>query len=242
MLVKRNTVSAALLGSSASTKNVMSVLINYLAFVRRHGVKCTAEEMAYRLINRWHDWRLGIRTIGRIQLSDIGINHQDSRDSMPIGYHAFLSILKRVPVDTTRTTFVDFGVGKGRAVCAAATFAFKRIIGVELSDVLVELARTNLNGMKQRKTKDVDIRQGDATQFEIPHDANLIYFFNPFAGETLSTVVANLRRSYQTSPRKIYIVYFNDDHFAKIVAGDTWLKKIYETGFYPGISCGVYET
>lgn len=220
----------------------VSRLCNGVTFLAQRGIGGFARELWYQSINRYHELRLGVDTAGRVELKNIGVRQQDARDCMPIGYGALFSALKRIPLRKADVTFIDFGVGKGRAICAAATFPFKQVVGVELSAALVEVARANINRMRGRRAQSVDIRQGDAVQFDLPREANLIYFFNPFAGQTLSKVVNNIDRSYREFPRKIYIIFFNNDHFDKAVANMGWIKKVNQKNFYPRISCGLYET
>jgi len=229
-------------GSERSVSRVTSLPRKLAAFIRNHGPRAAVQETVHRAVNWWHERRLGVDTMGRFELADIGIVRDDLRDSMPIGYHAFLSVLKRIPLEPSRTTFMDYGVGKGRAVCAAATFPFRRIVGIELSRALSAHAQANLDRMKHRKVRDIDVQLGDATTFGVPDDVNLIYFFNPFAGDTLRRVVDNIYRSWCKSPRKIHFIYFNNDHFDDAVADRAWIRKIDQRGFYPRISCGVYET
>lgn len=217
-------------------------LRNGLTLLARQGIAGFAHELWYQCVNRYYDTRLGIDTAGRVELKNIGVRRQDARDCMPIGYAALLSTLKRIPLPTAEVTFLDFGVGKGRAVCSAATFPFKRVIGIELSQSLVEVAKTNVSRMRNRRAQEVDIRQGDAVEFEVPRESNLIYFFNPFAGQTLSKVVSNIEASYREFPRKMYVIFFNNDHFDKVIAGKAWIEKLHQTTFYPCISCGLYKT
>ncbi|GEM_PF-3909931 len=212
------------------------------AFVANHGIGGFSRELCHRCVNLYYERRLGVATAGRVKLTDIGVSRSDARDSMPIGYGAFFSIFKRIPLPKPDVVFLDFGVGKGRAVCAAATFPLKQIVGVELSEALAEVALFNIERMRHRKTMRIDIRRGDATELRLSRDVNLVYFFNPFAGDTLVKVVENIHRSHQEFPRKIYVIFFNNDHFDKVVRGEQWIKKIYQKTFYPRIACGVYET
>jgi predicted RNA methylase len=151
-------------------------------------------------------------------------------------------MLRRVPVDKSRSTFLDFGAGKGRAVCAAATFPFQRIIGVEISETLLTSAQSNLARMRHRKTQHVELIHADAAAFDVPGEVNLIHIFNPFVGTTLQRVIRNIHASNQEHPRKIYIIYFNNDHFDRMLEGQHWIRKSCQTQFYPSISCGLYET
>jgi hypothetical protein len=211
-------------------------------FAKNHGIRRFARELHYRTVEHCHERRLGVETARRVRLSDIGASNPDSRDSMPIGYAAFYSTLQSVPLPTSRIVFLDYGVGTGRAICAAATFPLDRIIGIDISETLVNSALENLNRMRHRQVTRVELRTIDAAEYKVPSDVNLIYFFNPFAGETLRRVVANICDSCHEHPRKIYIMYFNNDHFDRVVVDQPWLSKLSQTQFYPNISCGLYET
>src|SRR5690606_37629429 len=45
-------------------------------------------------------------------------------------------------------TFVDMGSGKGRALLVASEFAFKKIVGIEISDELHRIAERNVELFK----------------------------------------------------------------------------------------------
>ncbi|MBU0701370.1 class I SAM-dependent methyltransferase [bacterium] len=220
----------------------MSKFYNTVMFLMRFGIKQFVQELLYRYNNWYYDRWLNVNTAHMIKKSALGINKTDSIDYVPIGYRAIYSMLKKIPIDKSHCTFLDYGSGKGRAVVVAAIFSFKRIIGVEISDKLVAIAQTNIANMKHRKTIQIEIIQSDATEFIVSRDVNIIYFFNPFIRETLQKVVDNIYFSYKEYPRKIYILFFNDDHFEKIIKNQDWIKKTYQTRFYPNYSYGLYET
>jgi len=228
--------------SGTSMNRILIKLRNSAAFIKAMGLKRFGREIYHRLVNDYYERRLRIQTANNILLSDIGLRKLDSRDYLPIGYSAFFSMLRRVPLVEINSTLLDFGAGQGRVVCAAATFPFQRIIGVEISEVLLASARSNLSRMRHRKAQHVELILGDAAAFRVPDDANVIHMFNPFVGVTLQRVVENIRVSIRASPRKVYIVFFNNDHFDSIVMGQPWIRKSYQTQFYPDISCGLYET
>lgn len=101
-------------------------------------------------------------------------------------------------------------------------FPLHRIVGVELSKALLDTAVANVQRMKHRKAHEVDLRLGDAAKFKLPDDVNVVYFFNPFAGDSYIRL---------STPRKIYVIYFNNDHFDKIVGGQLWIKKYVRRNF-----------
>ena len=221
---------------------VISTMRRSFNYVQHHGLRRFGREVLHRMVERWYEHGLGIDTMGTVPLSDIGIARSDRRDSTPMSYAALFSMFRKIEGDKSDMTFLDYGTGKGRALCAAATFPFKRIMGVELSSQLARLAQLNLERMCGRKVADVDIQCQDATEFDVPDDVDVIYFFNPFTGDSLQQVVDKMYASFKRMPRAIFVLYFNNDHFDRIVAHARWIKKIHQTQFYPEISCGLYQT
>jgi SAM-dependent methyltransferase len=114
-------------------------------------------------------------------------------------------------------TFVDFGSGKGRALLLAAEFPFKKIIGVEFSPTLNSIANKNIE-LYVKKTgpvcKDIQSICQDACAFPIPSGPCVFYYFNPFAPEIMSAVLANIVASLTKDARDIKLVFlkplFND--------------------------------
>src|SRR5262249_25004484 len=56
----------------------------------------------------------------------------------------FAQMMAAVPIDYGEFIFVDAGCGKGRALMLASFFNFKKIIGIEFSEQLVEIAKQNM--------------------------------------------------------------------------------------------------
>lgn len=221
---------------------VVSTMRRSSNYVKQHGLRRFGREVLHRMVEHWYEHGLGIDTMGTVPLSDIGIARSDRRNSTPVSYAALFAMLRKIDGDKSDMTFLDYGTGKGRALCVAATFPFKRIMGVELSPQLARLAQLNLERMCGRKVADVDIRCQDATELDVPDDVNLIYFFNPFTGDSLRQVVDKMHTSLKRAPRAMFVLYFNNDHFDRVVAHQRWIKKIQQTQFYPDTSCGLYQT
>ena len=124
----------------------------------------------------------------------------------PTGYAAIYTALAKIPLDKASSTLLDYGCGKGRAVIAAATRPFRRIIGIDISERLLAIAQKNLATMRHKRCEYVELLHMDATQYVVPREVNLIYFFHPFIGQVLETVVSNIYASYRQSPREMYYV------------------------------------
>ena len=52
----------------------------------------------------------------------------------------------------------------------------------------------------------------------------------------------NIYLSYKNSPRKIYIIFFNNGEFEKIIISQKWISKTHQSQPHPDISYGLYET
>lgn len=211
-------------------------------FLREFGAKRFVLELDYRFINNYHDRRLGIETSGMVRLAELGIDREDSVEYTPIGYSAIHHALKRIPISATNISFLDFGSGKGRVIAVAATHPYRKVLGVEISADLNNLARVNIGRMRHRKAEHVEIIQSDAADFVVPGDVNVIFLFNPFFGKTLKKVVDNVLASYTARPRLVYIIFFNKIHFEQIIkdAGHERIRPIHHMHFYPNYSCGIY--
>jgi hypothetical protein len=134
--------------------------------------------------------------------------HPDRVKYEPSGWRFLRRGLKRREV-TKDAVFVDFGSGKGRVVYeAAARYSFARVIGVEISERLNEVARSNIERNRKRlKCKDVELVTCDAAVYAIPDDMTFGYFYFPFAGDTFRVVVENIVASLERKPRRVRLIY-----------------------------------
>ncbi|MCX5417300.1 class I SAM-dependent methyltransferase [Streptomyces sp. NBC_00059] len=117
------------------------------------------------------------------------------------------AVISQVPVAHEEVTFIDFGSGKGRVLLVASEFPFKRIIGVELSTHLCDIATRNVTQFdsSSQRCKDIAIRHESAEEFEIPDDAGVFYFYEPFSPAVTERVLENIERSIRRAPRAAVI-------------------------------------
>lgn len=195
-----------------------------------------------RATSNYYERRLGVDTCGYFKPGDLEVTNAEFHAYDPMAYRAVYSMLGRIPLEKYESTFLDYGAGKGRAIVVAATLPFKRVIGIELSASLLVSAKNNVNKMRHKRASSVDLYQIDAVQYVVPKDVNIIYFYNPFKGQVLQDVVDNIYKSYKQYPRKIYILFFNNDHFEKVIANQNWIIRIYQKSFESMYTCGIYVT
>jgi SAM-dependent methyltransferase len=151
-------------------------------------------------------------------------------------YPHILWALQAIPFPPADVVFVDYGAGKGRALAAAATHPFQKVIGVEISETLACTARRNLASMKHKRAAHVEFHCCDAASFPVPDDANVFFFFNPFIGATLREVIHRIHQSWGSHQRDLFVIFFNHREFDQCVQSLDWLRKVHETAF-----CGLYR-
>jgi Histone methylation protein DOT1 len=154
--------------------------------------------------------RHGIETRGVIGLEQLGLAGPDRRQYMPAEWTMLPRILPRREVGP-EDVFIDFGSGLGRVVYQAALrYPIKRVIGVELSEELNEIARRNIERNHARlRCPDVRLVTADALDYEIPDDVTVAFFFNPFIGATFAGVIDRLLDTLDARPRRLRLIYRN---------------------------------
>lgn len=149
-------------------------------------------------------------------------------------------MLKNIDFCWHESTFIDFGCGKGAAILLATRYNFKRYIGVELSPLLVDECRRNVQKFIGNRVLDYKIVNCNAVDYVIEDDVNVFYFFNPFAPSVLKSVLDNMELSLNKRYRKIIILYCNGVDVSFML--DRGYKIVYSEDIDPitRYSCGNY--
>ncbi len=175
----------------------------------QHGVKRHYVFLRDQIIERL-ERREGIATMGTLHPEELGISSPYSVRYEPSGWLALRRILppRQVSVDDV---FIDYGSGMGRVVYQAATrYPFKRVIGVELSEQLNEIARANIERNRERlRCPDVTLVAADALDYDFPDDVTIVFFANPFKGPVFAGVLAKIEESLARNPRRLRVAYLN---------------------------------
>lgn len=150
--------------------------------------------LSYHLWLRWH--RLDHGHASHVAKSD-GQSYSNS------GGPDLDRVLKTLSIPP-ESVLLEYGVGKGIAVITFSKY-FEHIIGVDLSQVLIETARKNLAKVKVRNAT---LYCEDARTFVVGLDeVTHLYLFNSFSREVDACVIANLKASLQRRPRDITLIY-----------------------------------
>jgi SAM-dependent methyltransferase len=156
-----------------------------------------------RFIEQFHDWRLGIDTTEWHQ--QINPDRPEARGYGPTTYRDWRILRRHMIIDRTGC-FIDYGAGLGRATILAARLPFKRVIGVEFDQALVERGNANIASIKSRLRAPCSIVHADARNFVIPPDASVLFFCNPFAGSILTGVLGEIRKAANRGIRPVQII------------------------------------
>jgi SAM-dependent methyltransferase len=131
----------------------------------------------------------------------------------------FRAVLRQVDLDFGQTIFVDVGCGKGRVLLLASQQPFRKVIGVELSPMLVAAARDNLRRYRGRlRCRQIEVIQGDIRHFRWPSGPVVIYCFNPFRGALFADFLSTLLAARAHSAEPTWLIYSNPVEHDRIFA------------------------
>lgn len=190
--------------------------------LRRDGLRGTlaaSVDYCLHLRRRWvdssFDRRYGTDTQGIIDdMSELGVfteHRSNARGYEGVQIPVFRRILRELDLVPAEYVFVDFGSGKGRALMMAAEHGFARASGVEFSPVLHRIAQENAAAFARHHPGacPIELHCQDATEFSLPDENLLCFFYNPFDDKVMRRVVANITDSYSKRPRKVAVAYRN---------------------------------
>ncbi|WP_346433895.1 class I SAM-dependent methyltransferase [Nonomuraea composti] len=174
------------------------------------GLPVRLRPLRRRLARLMYDQRYGVNTADFADLADFGLDHPERVYYSPAHWGTLRRALPAGDV-SHRDVFLDLGAGKGRMVLeAAGRYPFRRVIGVELSPELTEVARANLARTRLRlRAREVEFVSSDVLDYDIPDDVSVVFLNNPFRGRTFAAAMERLLHSADRNPRPITLIYFN---------------------------------
>lgn len=174
-------------------------------------------------VDREFDQALGVSTGGITQLKKMRLagSSEDGLPHIASDPDEFRNAVDALNTDLSQFTFVDLGAGKGRALLLAARHGFRKIIGVEFSRELVEIAERNIRAAFSPASPAISIIEQDAAMYDLPADPIVLFMYNPFGPKTMEAVARRTRASLEKNPRPLRVLYLNPFHL------EGWI----ETGF-----------
>ncbi len=113
--------------------------------------------------------------------------------------------------DVRGATFLDLGCGKGRGLLVASEWPFARIIGIDISAALVDIARRNVAIVERQfpGRPPIELVVGDASRCALPPGDLVIYLYHPFDATLMAGVAAGIEAALAAEPRRLFVVYCN---------------------------------
>jgi hypothetical protein len=135
-------------------------------------------------------------------------------------------ILASIPLRPNMFAFVDMGSGKGRALLVASESPFAKIVGVELSHELHQIAEENIKRYRpsSQLCTAFFLHCMNAIEYTFGPEPLVLFLFNPFGMESVRSILASL---------EAFVVYVNprfessarSAHFLRMVRkGGAWWR------------------
>lgn len=197
-----------------------------LRYARTNGLRALAQLAAFRLTERWNEWRLRVHTAEFYEREVLGYRDRDLHEYTPAPYRALYYGLPELSSRAHGGAFLDYGAGMGRAMAVALRFPFSRVIGVELHEGLADAARDNLRRQRADRAARSLVVTADAREYQVPDDVMAIHLYNPFAGKVLHDVVQRIHESLLRAPRTVWLLYGNPGAFEETEDTLDWVSRV----------------
>jgi hypothetical protein len=140
-------------------------------------------------------------------------------------------ILNSIPLQLNKFAFVDMGSGKGRALLVASEFPFAKIVGLELSRHLHQIAEENVKRYRpaSQQCTAFQLHCMNVVDYDFGQEPLVLFLADPFGRETVRSVVANLEASLSATPREAFVVYIYPQ-FEDLLRSSRFLRKVREGG------------
>jgi len=143
------------------------------------------------------DERFGTDTADNVYLSGLDIrsaNFQYAVYYRPTDVPVLDELFAQLHVDHPSCSFVDYGSGKGLVLLRAASYPFRRVIGVEFARELYETARDNIERYPaELRRAEIELVHGDAFEYVPPAGNLVLYLYEPFEAPLMRRMVEQVR-------------------------------------------------
>ena len=128
-----------------------------------------------------------------------------------------LEAMKKHGIAYEDRVFIDIGSGMGRNLLIASEYPFKKIIGIEISNYLHQIAEKNIVRYQTdtQKCKDFALYDIDALEFAFPQENLVFYFWEPF-NETISNPFVEKLHKFSTETGKHITLIFCEEPFPAV--------------------------
>jgi len=207
-------------GKKQIISNILKTIEFQVSYIAKFFFFYIPKSLEILIKERHYEKRFGIETSTIYLLKNNLSLYKDGEDYQPTPYKKLEKVVEYLKLSSDDVC-IDLGCGKGRVVFFFASQKVKKVIGVELVENLVNIAKKNLKNLRIKDRATVEIFHGDATKFNF-EECTIFFLFNPFGYKTLEKVILNIKNTLVTNPRRIRILYYNPVH-RKILDNEDWL-------------------
>ena len=179
------------------------LIVNYRKAKKNYQRPAVADEF---------DLQHGVETSTRVHLTDLKIDSPNwiyAGGYWPTSTEIIHEVLSALPIRSEEFVFIDFGSGKGRVLLQASDLPFRKIIGVEFSSELHDIAVKNIERYRGERQVCREIQSvcSDFTQFEIPREPLVAFLYNPSSRAIMELLAGNIAQSMLKTPRELWVIY-----------------------------------
>lgn len=211
--------------------------------IRDKGLLRTAQSVLSVIEDFYFEMKYGISTSSIVKCEDLDISEaskEHSNEYKPTRFRHFRLLIRNLKLPEN-SVFVDMGSGKGRVLLQASLYKFKRIIGVEISSKLFEIAKNNISKFDKllNRPLNIELVNEDVLKYEIKNDENVFYFYYPFDNYVMEIILTRIIKSLIGHPRKVWLIFNNFTPFSNLIENKFNLPEI-KRFIYGGTEIAVY--
>lgn len=159
----------------------------------------------------------GVETSGQIAAVELDVPSPLKPHAVkyqPTKTRTFARAVSRLPIDAPeKFAFIDFGCGKGRCLLLATRFGFGRIVGIELSPSLAEVARNNADVFSNKGIRPtIEIQNCPSVDAVLPSQPSVYFFYNPFDERIMRETFELIDKTVSNIKFEAFVVYVNPLH------------------------------
>lgn len=162
-------------------------------------------------------------------------------DNQGIGQIDYINLarLVRIVAPSTGEVIFDLGCGRGRSLLCFALSGAKKVVGIEILELLANKARENAARLRWRRSE-IEIHHCDALNANLS-EGTIFLLFNPFGEETLRKVLNKIRSSIIAVPRMVTVVYYKPvSEHVLMEAG--WLRRTDNYAMFGDYTVSIWQS
>lgn len=181
------------------------------------------------------DYRYAIETRAEVAIDDLDICQEDKQHAdkyKPTRARYFRKLMEQVDLPR-EGMFIDVGCGKGRILLLAAEHGFERIVGLEISQTLCEIAGRNIDAFTKFNpdSGSMEVVCTNVLDYQMEGNETVFFLYSPFDYPVTGRFLEMIRESIAENPRDLYLI-IDEFRFPELLANDDCFeqKMIYRYG------------